>query len=58
MDWNKVIEVLQGLPEEIRAKRATMLVNDEFWLADLAQSAASGEVFIVPVLPDSGEESG
>lgn len=57
MDWNKVIEVLQSLPEETRAKKATMLVNDEYWFIDLMQSAMSGEVYVTPLRVDDGEET-
>lgn len=58
MDWNKVIEILQGLPEEIRAKKATMFVNDEYWFIDLMQSAVSGEVYVTALNSGDGEESG
>ena len=58
MDWNKVIEIIQGLPEEIRAKNASMFVYDEYWFFDLMQSAVSGEVYVTALNSGDGEESG
>lgn len=57
MNWDEFIETLQALPEETRAKRATMLVNDEYWFIDLMQSAKSGEVYVTPLRVDDGEET-
>lgn len=58
MTWEEIFELLKTLSKSDLQNKAKMLVGDEFWDVDLAQSAKSGEVYIIPLLiPDDGEES-